>query len=53
MKIRIAFAPEDRMEAAAAMAALLRLFPDARLKERDAHPPFKHLYMTTKRPGKC
>jgi len=48
-KITIAYLPEDEPEAAAALAALRRLNPDAKVRKSDRHPPFLHIYLTTKR----
>lgn len=53
MKFTIAYRPEEGPDAAAALAALRRLHPGARVHKNDAHPPFKHIYLTTKTPGKC
>ena len=50
MKIKLAYTLEERKEAAAAMAALLRLYPGAKIRESSRHEPFKHMYLTTKTP---
>ncbi len=49
MKITVAYLPEDEQEAAAALVALRRLHPDAKLRKSDRHPPYQHIYLTTKR----
>ena len=49
MKIKIAYDPSDEREAAVALAALLHLYPDAKARKSEAHPPFQHIYLTTKR----
>lgn len=49
MKITIAYISEEEgAEAAAVLAALRRLYPGARVRESDRHPPFHHFYLTTK-----
>ena len=50
MKISIAYLPEEEREAGRAVSALLQLHPGARIHKSEAHPPFKHTYVTTKRP---
>lgn len=52
MKITIAYLPAEDQEAAAVETAILQLFPGARIHKRAAHPPYKHTYLTTKKPGK-
>lgn len=52
MKIKFAYLPEEEQEAAADLAALLRHHPGAKVHKSDTHPPFKHIYLTTKKPGK-
>lgn len=50
MKIKIAHKPEEQKEAAAMVAALLRLHPGATVRKSDRHAPFLHVYLTTKKP---
>lgn len=52
MKFAISYIPEEEQEAAADLAALLRRHPGARVHKNDGHPPFKRLYLTTKKPEK-
>lgn len=52
MKFKIAYLPEEEQEAAADLAALLSRHPGAKVHRSDVHPPFKHIYLTTKKPGK-
>lgn len=52
MKITFAFLPEEQEEAAAGVAALRQLHPGVMVRKSDRHPPFKHVYMNTTRPGK-
>ena len=47
MKIKIAHKPEEQKEAAATVAALLRLHPGATVRKSDRHAPFLHVYLTT------
>lgn len=52
MKITFAYLPAEEQEAAADLAALQRLHPGVKVRKSDAHPPFKHFYLTTKMPEK-
>ena len=52
MKITIAYLPAEDQEAADIQAAILRRFPGAKILKSEAHPPYKHTYLTTKKPGK-
>lgn len=52
MKFKIAYLPEEEQEAAADLAALLSRHPDARVHKSDKNPPFKHIYLTTKKPAR-
>ena len=47
-KITVAYLPEDEKAAAAALAALRRLHPDGKVRKSDRHPPYLHIYLTTK-----
>lgn len=51
MKITFAYLPEEQEEAAASVAALQQLHPRMKVRKSDAHPPFEHLYLTTKNAG--
>ena len=51
MKFKISYLPEEEQEATADLAALLSRHPGAKVRKIDAHPPFKHIYLTTKIPG--
>lgn len=51
MKITIAFADQEKEDAAACVAAIQQLHPRMKVRKSDAHPPFKHLYLTTKNAG--
>lgn len=46
MKIKITYKPENEKEAAAIMAALLRLLPGAKVRKSERHAPFIHIYIT-------
>ena len=52
MKITIAYLPVEDQEAADIQAAILRRFPGAKIHKSEAHPPYKHTYLTTKKPAK-
>ena len=51
MKVKISYLPEEEQEAAADLAALISQHPGAKVRKSDTHPPFKHIYLTTKIPG--
>jgi len=48
-KITIAYLPEEKEGAAAVLAAFLRIYPGAKVRKSDLHPPFLHTYLTTKK----
>ena len=50
MKITIAYLPEEQEVAAARVSALRQLQPRMKVRKSDAHPPFKHVYLTTRKP---
>lgn len=50
MKITLAYIPEEEQEANAATTAILRIYPRSKVRKSDRHPPFKHIYLTTKKP---
>ena len=52
MKITFAYLPEEQEEAAAGVAALRQLQPRMKVRKSDAHPPFKHVYLTTPKTAK-
>ena len=52
MKITFAYLPEEQEEAAADVAALRQLHPRLKVRKSDAHPPFKHIYLTIPKPSK-
>ena len=52
MKITVAYLPEDG-DVSAVVAAILRLYPDAKVRKSDRHAPYRHIYMTTKKPAKA
>ena len=51
MKITIAYQPEEVRLAADALELLRQLLPEAKVRSSISHPPFKHLYLTTKKPA--
>lgn len=52
MKITIAYIPEEEPEVAAVVAAIRSINPDITARKSERHPPFKHLYLTTRKPKK-
>ncbi len=51
MKITVAYTSAEEQDAAAVLAALLRLLPGVRVHKNESEPPFLHIYLTTKKPG--
>ena len=51
MKIKFSYLPEEEQEAAASVAVLRELHPGAKIRKSEAHPPFMHIYLTTKKPA--
>ena len=52
MKITITYLPEEEREAKVAKAFVRAMCDGMRVKERDTNPPFKSIYLSTKRPRK-
>lgn len=52
MKITVAYIPDEEPEAAAVVAVIRSANPGITARKSERHPPFKHLYLTTKKPGK-
>lgn len=50
MKIIIAYLPEEEQKAKRLQAVALGVIPDAKVKESDRHAPFKHIYLSSKKP---
>lgn len=48
MKITLAYIPEEEQEASTYLAALVNLYPTAKVRKSDQNPPFKHIYVTTR-----
>ena len=49
MKITIAYLLEEQEEATAVLVALRPLLAWEKVRKSDRHPPYKHIYLTTKR----
>lgn len=52
MKFSVSFLPGEEDAAASVLMAVLHLFPHARIRKNNKHPPFSHIYVTTKIPDK-
>ena len=50
MKITIAYIPDEEQTVTISVAALRRIFPSMKVRKSERHPPFKHIYLTTKMP---
>jgi hypothetical protein len=54
MKVTVAYRaddPIDTMSARTVYAVLRLVLGKMKVKESDRHPPFRHLYLTTRKPG--
>ena len=51
MKIRIAYQPEEEKQARTVAAMLRHILGDVRIHSTDQHKPFRHLYLTTRKPA--
>lgn len=52
MKITIAYIPDEQETVTTTVAALRHIYPGIRVRESDCHAPFKHVYLTTRKPEK-
>ena len=54
MKITIAYLPEEQQRANGLLRCLHSFLGDSvdKVHESDRHPPFKHTYLTTRKPKK-
>ena len=50
MKIIVAYLPEEEREANGIRWFVYGMCPGTKVRKSDRHPPFKHIYLTTKRP---
>ena len=50
MKITIAHLPEEERKSDLICRFVHRLCPGTKVRKSDRHPPYKHIYLTTKRP---
>ena len=50
MKITITYLPEEEREAHIIHIFSQSLLGNVKVRKSDRHPPFKHIYLTTKRP---
>lgn len=51
MKITIAYLPEEERLALIINCFLQSLCPDNRTRTSERHPPYRHIYLATKKPG--
>lgn len=52
MKVTITYLPNEEGKAKLAKTIVSELCGGMRVKERDTNPPFKSIYLSTKRPKK-
>ena len=50
MKITLAYIPDEQEAVTDVVPALRHIFPNMKVRKSDRHPPFKHIYLTTKKP---
>ncbi len=50
MKINITYLPEEELKADLINRFVQGLLPIEKVRKSDRHPPFKHIYLTTKKP---
>ena len=50
MKVTIAHLPGEEREAASIQQFICDLCTPVKVRKSDRHPPFKHVYLTTKKP---
>lgn len=50
MKVTIAYLPGEERKAGIIEAFIKGLIPGAKVHESDRHAPFKHIYLTSKKP---
>ena len=51
MKIKITVSPGEERAARSLVEFARSLWPGSRVKESDRHPPFHHIYVTSKLPA--
>jgi len=50
VKITLAYIPDEQEAVTTSVTALRHIFPNMKVRKSDRHPPFKHIYLTTKKP---
>lgn len=50
MKITIAYIPDEQEAATDMVTAIRRISPNMKVRKSDRHPPFRHIYLATKKP---
>ena len=53
MKIKISFLPEETKAALDALEAVRKILPAVRVHMSEAHPPFKHFYVSDSNKKGC
>lgn len=51
MKGKISYLPEEEPQAEAWRIAIAAADPRVKVRKSEGHPPFKHMYLTTKKAG--
>ena len=53
MKITIAYLPDEERNVGIIRAFVKSLLPETKVRESERHSPYKHIYLTTKKPEKA
>lgn len=52
MKIKISYIETERFQVANLLQVIVNQLPNAKQRETNNHPPYKHIYLTIKEPRK-
>lgn len=52
MKWKGTYIPEEEDDIQGVVAYFKKKYPCIKVRESNAHPPFKHIYLTARKPGK-
>ncbi len=50
MKVKITYLPNERIKAFLAAKCIQQIMEPTRIKESDKHPPYRHIYISSKEP---
>lgn len=52
MKIKISYEPDENMKALKLIGLIQDYLPEITIHKSQRHPPYLHIYLATKKPGK-